>query len=52
MSFAHLSGCGASFRYSCHSILESCNVFWSEVEYSVIGVIVRVNQLLQNIDVT
>ena len=48
------------------TILEYCNVFRSEVEYkivcyiswlctsftSVIGVIVRVNQVLQNIDVT
>ena len=52
--------------YSCDSILECCNIFRSEVEYkivcfiscsctsysSVIGVIVRVNQVLQNIDVT
>ena len=51
--------------HSCNSILECCHVFWSEVEYkivrfiscwstsstSVIGVIVRVNRVLQNIDV-
>ena len=52
--------------YSSHSVLECCNVFRSDVEYkiacfiscwcmsytSVIDVIVRVNQVLQNIDVT
>ena len=51
--------------YGCHSIPECCSVFRSEVEYkivcfiscwctsytSVIGVIIRVNQVLQNIDV-
>ena len=34
--FAHFSGCCASFVYSCHSILECCNVFWSQVEYKIV----------------
>ena len=34
--FAHFSGCCASFVYRCHSILECCHVFWSQVEYKIV----------------
>ena len=37
INFAHFSGCGASFVYSCGSILECYNLFfWSQVEYKII----------------
>ena len=34
--FAHFSAYRASFVYSCHSILECCHVFWSQVEYRIV----------------
>ena len=33
--FVHFSVL-ASFVYSCHSILECCHVFWSQVEYKIV----------------
>ena len=45
--FAHFSGCWASFACSCHYPRTLCHVFWSQVEYKIVWLLLPITWICQ-----